>query len=657
MSALVLLTAGICPNSDRPAPTAPTAPSIATVSLSPADTTVAVNASIPYTATVRDTKGAVLSGVSLNWLSIDPTVATVSASGSVRAVAPGTTTITASNGDRLGAAVIRVRVPVATVTVTRPIAQLTLDATAQFVATLRDANGNTLSNRVVSWTSADARIASVSASGVVTALGPGTTTITATSEGKTGSAQISVDYSTLPVASISFAVTTLRVQALQFAPLEVRLLDINGRRIATAVATITSGNTSVALGDADAGGPSRLVWGVAPGTTTLTVTSQNRTATLPVVVSADPPAVTGNTLATGWFHSCAIATTNEAWCWGQNAGQLGTGTFTNAFVPTAVAGGLSFASITAGRLHTCGLTATGSAYCWGDNGVGQLGRATTTSVSNVPLLVPGVPALYRLAAGANYTCGLAVDGTAYCWGDNTSGQLGDNSLIPRSAPTLVSGNLRWVDIAAGIGTSCGITRTGAAYCWGDNSAGQLGDGTTTRRLVPTAVTSAFSGLRYARIFNNGSTTCASELSKVRIFCWGYAALPNDGPTFARLTPTIHNGFAGRGVLVAMGAGTSCTVGVSTQIFCWGATALRDFGAANRSVSGDESSPTLGLSFASLALSPQHGCVLSVFGIVSCWGQGSQGQLGNGSTSSVSGAIRPVTSALVFRHPFGVGWPF
>ena len=96
-------------------------------------------------------------------------------------------------------------------------------------------------------------------------------------------------------------------------------------------------------------------------------------------------------------------------------------------------------------------------------------------------------AFVALTAGVRHTCGLSAAGAAFCWGDNTFGQLGDGTTTDRLTPTAVSGSLAFAYIKAGDLFTCGITSTGVAYCWGDNEYGQLGDGSTTPRSLPVKV--------------------------------------------------------------------------------------------------------------------------------------------------------------------------
>lgn len=210
-------------------------------------------------------------------------------------------------------------------------------------------------------------------------------------------------------------------------------------------------------------------------------------------------------------HSCGIAADRRAYCWwGTNEfGQLGDGTTTASDTPVAVAGDLTFQSLDAGSQHTCGVTTQERAYCWGNNWRGRLGTGSETP-SAVPQPVDTEITFVSVSAGGEHTCALRVDGSAYCWGSNWRGQLGNDFPIgdeeytaidyQELSPVSVVGHHAFVLLSAGAeGHTCGVTQSGAALCWGSNSHGQLGygrldffPGTELRiQTVPVAVASAF----------------------------------------------------------------------------------------------------------------------------------------------------------------------
>jgi len=195
-------------------------------------------------------------------------------------------------------------------------------------------------------------------------------------------------------------------------------------------------------------------------------------------------------LVAGTWHTCAVTRGGTTYCWGINAfGQLGDSSATDRPGPVAVGGTVSFVALTAGSYHTCGLTSDGTAFCWGRNDGGQLGvatagpdacpgvlprSATPGSCSMVPVPVSGGLRFTAIAGGGAHTCGIASGGTAYCWGANPDGELGNGNTRSSATPVAVAGGLTFTSLAAGERHTCGITLAGVAYCWGLNVSGQLG---------------------------------------------------------------------------------------------------------------------------------------------------------------------------------------
>ena len=151
-----------------------------------------------------------------------------------------------------------------------------------------------------------------------------------------------------------------------------------------------------------------------------------------------PAARTFARVSAGFGHTCGVTSGGAAYCWGYNLyGQLGDGTTTDRSSPVLVAGSVSFAAVSAGVYgHTCGVPAGGAAYCWGPNPYGELGDGTTTNQSS-PVLVAGGVSFAAVSAGGAHTCGVTAGGAAYCWGLNSKGQLGDGTTTNRSSPVLV----------------------------------------------------------------------------------------------------------------------------------------------------------------------------------------------------------------------------
>jgi alpha-tubulin suppressor-like RCC1 family protein len=218
-------------------------------------------------------------------------------------------------------------------------------------------------------------------------------------------------------------------------------------------------------------------------------------------------------VASGIEHTCVIATDGIPYCWGVNTrGQLGIAIADTVlrFVPVPVYGGFKFATITAGLAHTCALTTDRTAFCWGWNSNGQLGDGTLAS-RVAPTVVNGALTFQSIGAGEQWTCGLTTLGRAYCWGAVQGvNQAQATPQTYSSAPTFSS-------LSVGGTHACALTSDGTAYCWGGNNAGQLGDSTTTTRAAPTKVAGGF---KFAQIAAGDVHTCGRLLADNSVLCWG-----------------------------------------------------------------------------------------------------------------------------------------
>ena len=217
-------------------------------------------------------------------------------------------------------------------------------------------------------------------------------------------------------------------------------------------------------------------------------------------------------------YSCGIKSDDTAWCWGENSGngQLGDGTTNDSLIPVEVAGGGTWKVISPGYLQGCGIKSDGTAWCWGQND-GNLGDGTWNS-SKTPVEVAGGATWKTITAGNQYTCGIKSDDTAWCWGYNNYGEIGDGSPTgtKRLSPVTVSGSATWKAISAGEDHSCGIKSDGTAWCWGQNYAGELGDGTSNDSLVPVPVSG---GHTWKTISAGYYYTCGVK-SDDTAWCWG-----------------------------------------------------------------------------------------------------------------------------------------
>jgi alpha-tubulin suppressor-like RCC1 family protein len=271
--------------------------------------------------------------------------------------------------------------------------------------------------------------------------------------------------------------------------------------------------------------------------------------------------------------------------------------------------GLHFQVVRAGGLHSCGLTVEGQAYCWGTS-------AIDGTKLRIPTAVAGGLTFTRIATGMGHTCGLTAAGAAYCWGDNRRGQLGDGTRSSNTAPRLVSGGLVFQEIAAGADHTCALTANGAAYCWGGNNfgpeGGQLGDGTMTDRLVPTPV---LGGLNFQALALGSWFTCGLTTEELA-YCWGRRIGNRTGAS--DVSPTAVSGrlvFAN----ITAGFGHACGLLADATAYCWGDNFSGELGDGTPSESETPIRVGGGLAFAAIGAGGFHTCALTLGGALACWG--------------------------------------
>lgn len=291
----------------------------------------------------------------------------------------------------------------------------------------------------------------------------------------------------------------------------------------------------------------------------------------------------------GTFHSCARLTDGSVRCWGKGSeGALGQGSFDNSRLPVTVLGfgpAGPARQIAVGAEHTCILSQAGQVFCVGGNFWGQSGRvgsASSNQVMSVPLLN-----VDEIVVGQYHSCG-RVGGTVWCWGLNSSGQLGNSSTASNYTPVQVFGVSAAIALSSGRTHNCALLAPGnvlsnsSVACWGDNSTGQLGTGLAGGiSASPVTVPSLGStGNTPDAVAAGAQHTCARLLDGT-MQCWGLAAYGavgdgGDGTVLYQLSPTtvvaLPPGGGGRNITtegITAGNNTTCAIMSDGGIRCWG----------------------------------------------------------------------------------------
>jgi alpha-tubulin suppressor-like RCC1 family protein/uncharacterized membrane protein len=295
--------------------------------------------------------------------------------------------------------------------------------------------------------------------------------------------------------------------------------------------------------------------------------------------------------------------------------------------------------ISSGFVHTCAITTSGDAYCWGRNHRGQLGDGNPTNAPQpVPVRVAGGHTWGMISAGGDFTCGLTVEGDAYCWGAGSGGRLGNGTNDDISTPEPVSGGLTITLVSAGGTHACGITSEGPAYCWGDNGFGKLGSPGFSSP-VPREVTG---GYTFGAISAGGNFTCAVT-PEGAAYCWG-SNLGTPGNSVEPVEVTGDHTFA----FISSGSGHVCGLTGDNVALCWGNGSDGQLGTGSAGFSAEPAEVAGGHTFAAVVGGSRHTCGVTAMGSAYCWGRGNNGELGNGSTSH-SGTPVPVSGELTFAR--------
>ncbi len=317
-------------------------------------------------------------------------------------------------------------------------------------------------------------------------------------------------------------------------------------------------------------------------------------------------------VAVGATHACAWTAAGAVWCWGSNQyGQLGGGKVDPERIrrePIQTRqneGPLGrVAQVSAGILYTCAQTLDGNAWCWGANFSGQLGRGNVDhhQAFAAPVQKTNSSKLTRVASvgtGRNHACSHVRSGHVNCWGWNADGQLGtaDELDIKQPLATPTSKETSYARLAVGDGHTCGISVAGEIWCWGHNVSGQLGNG---QRAVKSS--------------NTASKVVDAE------------GMPFKGA-----------------IQIAAGERNTCAIREDRSVWCWGSGSSGQLGTGTRANSLVPVKVELD-GVVSIGVGAAHACSLRGDGMVSCWGQNESGQLGMGGSVFSSDVPVPVVTA-------------
>ena len=562
---------------------------------------------------------------------------------------------------------------VAVVQVAAPADSVVVGGTLSLSATLQDRRGTELTGREVEWASDNPGVARVDGAGVVTAVAPGSATITASSEKQTG--RFTVRVVPRRAATVSLGKTTLNLVPQQAVQLNLDARDAAGNPVTgSPVRWATDDSTFVTISSTG------LIRALRPGRGAVSATVDGAVAVVHVLAYTERLHVWPDTvgLLPGGTHTLAARarpagaeaavldrvvweSSNPAVARVDSLGNVtavasGRATITAVAGPSRMSseayvssypGALRFVSVAAGYTHACGVTAGGDAYCWGSGEFAQLVSAQPTTrcevfyrdtrtvidrsthrCSSIPVPVAGGVKFTSISSGDNRICGLTAEGAVYCWGGNFVPRYDSGPApAPSLPPTRVAGNVVFRSISAGRSMTCGVSTADAAYCWGNAVSGSLGDGTSNSSEVPVAVAG---GLSFASVSTGAMHACGVTTGG-DAYCWGASlnnelgapapevCAPNNAPC-AKTPLKVSGGLRFRSI--EAGPDGTCALDTTGRAYCWGTAVNGKLG--NGTLGGTSVTPVavLGSDLTFTTLSRENAvCGLLTDGSPFCWGQG------------------------------------
>ncbi len=368
----------------------------------------------------------------------------------------------------------------------------------------------------------------------------------------------------------------------------------------------------------------------------------------------------------GGSHSALLTSSGRLFMWGWNSnGQLGDGSTTNRLSPVEITNRFSLqederlTQVSLGGAHSAALTSEGRVFVWGWNGHGQIGDNTTlqrvlpTDITAQFLLSPS-ERITNVVMGGQFSTALSSAGRVFTWGDNRSGQLGDQTFTSRERPTDITpqfnlgSNDAMVMLAMGSAHAGALSQQGRVFMWGSGDQGRLGDGVNVDRTVnaPINITAQFnlsSSERVETLVLGGSHTGAIT-SLGRVFMWGWNGHGQlgDNTLTSRTNPqdiTAQFGLRSEETLQSLNLGGQHSVALTSEgrIMIWGDRTQGKLGQTSLS---DQTSPILleldeRLSdfeiVRTISVGLDHTAFVSNTGRVFLWGANRRGQIGNDTT--------------------------
>jgi alpha-tubulin suppressor-like RCC1 family protein len=356
-------------------------------------------------------------------------------------------------------------------------------------------------------------------------------------------------------------------------------------------------------------------------------------------------------ISAGENLTCALLSNHKVECWGQK--NFGNGDLANSPTPVPVSALTNATQVSASTDHSCALLSNHKVKCWGANFYGELGNGKKTD-SSTPVPVSAVANATQVSAGYIHTCALLSNHKVECWGNNGFGQLGDGTYGDSATPVQVKGVgdtgtlSNAAQISAGDMYTCALLSNHSVKCWGENNDGELGNGKKTDSSTPVPVSAITNAIQVSA----GSLHTCALLSNHRVKCWGknfagelgddinsHGHEDGEGVDFSP-TPVPVRAVT-NAIQVSVGLYHTCVLLTDHRVECWGNNSDGELGNGKRTDSSTSVPISAITNAVQISAGYDHNCALFSNRRVTCWGLNHDGELGNGETAYGSLPVRVV----------------
>jgi alpha-tubulin suppressor-like RCC1 family protein len=348
---------------------------------------------------------------------------------------------------------------------------------------------------------------------------------------------------------------------------------------------------------------------------------------------------------------------SSLFAWGQNSsGQLADNTNILRQTPRQeITSNTNWKQIAGGQSHTAAIKTDGTLWCWGFNSTGQLGDNTITARSTPRQEITSSTNWKQVAGGVSHTAAIKTDGTLWCWGINSSGQLGDNTLVSRSTPRQeITSSTNWKQVSGGQSHTAAIKTDGTLWCWGFNAYGQIGDntfGATSRSTPRQEITSSTNWKQVS----GGFYHTAAIKTDGTLWVWGQNATGQigDNTNASRSTPRQEITSSTNWKQVAGGFFHTAAIKTDGTLWCWGRNADPAIGDnTNASRSTPRQEITSSTNWKQVSAGGYHTTAIKTNGTLWSWGFNNVGQLGDNTLVPRSTPRQEITSSTNWKQVSG-----